>query len=289
MPARQAEQGQRGAPALLLLPMRLVTLADGRAARLEGDHYLPLPGRVVDHLLRPPASPSGRAVPIQNTPLLAPIPRPGKVVCVGLNYRDHAAETGATLPERPMLFSKAATCVVGPGRQIEMPWTDPNDDGAPDIQLDFEAELAVIIGAVGRNLTEAQAPSVIGGYACFNDVSERVAQKGDGQFFRGKSFDTFGPLGPFLTTPDEIDDPQRLPIRCLVNDEVRQDSNTSEMIFGVHHVVAFCSQAFTLEPGDVIATGTPSGVGAGDGHFLKRGDIVTVTVEGLGSLTNHVV
>jgi len=261
--------------------MRLVTLADGRAARIEDDHYLPLPGRVVDHLCRPPAASSGRPLPIEDIPLLAPIPRPGKVVCVGLNYKDHAAETGATPPERPMLFGKAATCVVGPGRDIEMP--------AGDVKLDYEAELAVVIGALGRHLTKEQAPSVIGGYACFNDVSERIAQKTDGQFFRGKSFDTFGPFGPLIATPDEIDDPQHLTIRCLVNDEVRQDSSTSAMIFSINHIVAYCSRAFTLEPGDVIATGTPSGVGAGSGRFLQRSDTVSVEVEGLGTLTNQVV
>jgi len=173
--------------------MRLVTLADGRAARIEGDHYEPLPGRVVDHLCRPPAAPSGRPLPIEDAPLLAPIPRPGKVICVGLNYKDHAAETGATPPARPMLFGKAATCVVGPGRDIEMP--------ADDVKLDYEAELAVVIGALGRHLTEEQAPSVIGGYACFNDVSERIAQKTDGQFFRARASTPSGRSAPSLQPP----------------------------------------------------------------------------------------
>lgn len=261
--------------------MRLATLMDGRAVRVEGDLVAPLPGRLVDHLCRAPAGVAGEARPLSSVQLAAPVPRPGKVVCLGLNYADHAEESGQPLPERPLLFAKASTCVIGPGLPIEMP--------PGEVRLDHEAELAVVIGRPARRLAPEEAGGVIGGYACFNDVSERSAQLTDGQWFRAKSYDTFGPLGPWLVTPDEVGDASGLAIRCLVNDEVRQDSNTSRMAFSVPEIVAYCSHAFTLEPGDVIATGTPSGVGLGTGRWLSPGDRVTVEIEMVGSITNQVV
>jgi 2-keto-4-pentenoate hydratase/2-oxohepta-3-ene-1,7-dioic acid hydratase in catechol pathway len=158
-----------------------------------------------------------------------------------------------------------------------------------DVALDYEAELLIVIGRAGRRLSEQDAVTIIGGYACFNDVSERKAQRGDGQWFRGKSHDTFGPFGPWVVTPDEVGDPNALYIRSTVNGEVRQDSNTADMIFKVPEIVSYCSHAFSLEPGDVIATGTPEGVGARDGRYLSVGDTVTVEVEKLGALTNRII
>ncbi|MDQ3643028.1 MAG: fumarylacetoacetate hydrolase family protein [Actinomycetota bacterium] len=206
--------------------------------------------------------------------------RPGKIICIGLNYRDHARETNAQPPEKPLLFSKPSSCVIGPGDAIEMP------NG--EVKLDYEAELAVVIGAPARAVSAEQAGAAIGGYACFNDVSERAAQLSDGQWFRGKSFDTFAPFGPWLVTPDDIPDPHDLGIRSLVNEEIRQDSSTSQLIFKVPELVSYCSHTFSLEPGDVIATGTPGGVALGTGAYLKPGDVVTVEIDGLGSLSNRV-
>jgi 2-keto-4-pentenoate hydratase/2-oxohepta-3-ene-1,7-dioic acid hydratase in catechol pathway len=261
--------------------MRLATLADGRAARLEGDGYVPLPGRLVDHLCREPSGPAGDPVPVDDVALQPPIARPGKVVCLGQNYAAHAAESGRDVPRAPRLFAKASSCIVGPEAPVQMP------EG--DVALDYEAELLIVIGRAGRRLSEQDAVTIIGGYACFNDVSERKAQRGDGQWFRGKSHDTFGPFGPWVVTPDEVGDPNALYIRSTVNSEVRQDSNTADMIFKVPEIVSYCSHAFSLEPGDVIATGTPEGVGARDGRYLSVGDTVTVEVEKLGTLTNRII
>jgi 2-keto-4-pentenoate hydratase/2-oxohepta-3-ene-1,7-dioic acid hydratase in catechol pathway len=260
--------------------VRLATLTDGRTARVVDDGLIPLPGRLVDHLCRAPTSPPSELLP-PASPLAAPIARPGKLVCLGLNYADHAAESGQPVPEQPMLFSKASSCVIGPGADVQMP--------SGDVQLDYEAELAIVIGRPARNVAAESALEFVGGYACFNDVSERIAQMGDGQWFRGKSADTFAPFGPWVVTPDEVPDPHSLSIRCTVNDEVRQDSNTSQMVFKVDEIVAYCSRAFTLEPGDLIATGTPPGVALGSGKWLRPGDTMTVEIEGLGALTNTVV
>jgi 2-keto-4-pentenoate hydratase/2-oxohepta-3-ene-1,7-dioic acid hydratase in catechol pathway len=261
--------------------MKLATLADGRAVRLEGDRYVVLPGRLIDHLCREPASATGELVAAGDAALGPPIARPDKLICIGLNYRDHAEETNASLPEAPLLFSKPSSCVIGPESGIEKP--------PGEVKLDYEAELAVVIGRPARRLSAKDAPKAIGGYACFNDVSERVAQLSDGQWFRGKSFDTFGPFGPWVVSPDEIENPHSLGVRCLVNGEARQDSSTSELIFKIPEIVSYCSHAMSLEPGDVIATGTPAGVALGTGNYLEEGDIVTVEIDGLGSLTNRVV
>jgi 2-keto-4-pentenoate hydratase/2-oxohepta-3-ene-1,7-dioic acid hydratase in catechol pathway len=259
--------------------MRLATLADGRTARATDDGYRALPGSLVEHLCRAPVEPVGDVV--DGASPAAPIARPGKIVCIGLNYRDHAAESGLELPERPLLFSKPSSCVIGPGADIVMP--------PGDVRLDYEAELAVVIGRPAKDVDAGEALDFVGGYACFNDVSERVAQKADGQWFRAKGHDTFAPFGPWVVTPDEIADPHSLAIRCLVNDEVRQDSNTAEMVFKVPELVAYCSAAMSLEPGDVIATGTPAGVALASGRWLERGDVVTIEIEGLGRLVNRVL
>lgn len=213
--------------------------------------------------------------------LLAPLPRPGKIVAIGRNYREHAAEEGVEPPAAPLVFAKWPSAVIGPGADIR--W-DPTLTG----QVDYEAELAVVIGRPARRVSTADALGHVLGYTCLNDVSARDLQFGDGQWVRGKSLDSFCPMGPAIVTADEIADPQNLAIRCLVNDEVLQEANTSEMYFTVAEIVSHCSQAFTLEPGDVIATGTPSGVGAfrSPPRFLADGDRVVVEIDGIGRLEN---
>ncbi len=213
--------------------------------------------------------------------ILAPLTRPGKLVAVGLNYFDHAQEGGVEPPVEPMLFTKFTTSIVGPGATIE--W-DPELTRS----VDLEAELGVVIGRTARRVSEAEALSYVFGYTCVNDVSARDLQRADKQFVRAKSLDTFGPMGPVITTADEIPDPQRLAIKGILNGIAVQDSNTSQMIFSVARIVAFCSRAFTLEPADVIATGTPSGVLVYQQppNRLRDGDVVTIDIEGIGALTN---
>ena len=222
---------------------------------------------------------SGR--PVADVELLAPVPRPGKVVAIGRNYRDHVGEEGADAPPAPLVFSKWPSSVIGHGAEIR--W-----DPALTAQVDYEAELAVIIGRRARHVPIAEALGAVLGYTCLNDVSARDLQFGDGQWVRGKSLDTFCPMGPVLVTPDEIADPQDLDIVCRVGDEVRQRANTRQMYFGVAEIISYCSQAFSLEPGDVIATGTPGGVGIfrDPPTLLDDGDTVTVEIEGIGRLVN---
>jgi 2-keto-4-pentenoate hydratase/2-oxohepta-3-ene-1,7-dioic acid hydratase in catechol pathway len=210
------------------------------------------------------------------------VPRPGKVICVGLNYADHARETGQAVPKSPILFSKFATSVVGPDDDVVRPL------GCTD--LDYEAELGVVIGAVARHVPVDAALGVVAGYCCANDVSARGAQLGDGQWVRGKSYDTFCPLGAMVSA-DEVADPQALAIGCRIDGEVRQDSSTSQMVFGVAELIAFCSRAFTLEPGDVILTGTPPGVALGKdpAPWLVPGQLCEVWIEGLEAIANRIV
>jgi len=217
-----------------------------------------------------------------NHPDGLPIGRPGKIVCVGMNYRDHAEEAGMDVPERPILFAKWSNSLIGPGQTIALP--------AQSRQIDYEAELGVVIGKQARNIPAAQALEVVAGYVCVNDVSARDLQFEDGQWSRSKSFDTFCPIGPRLAPASEIPDPQRLAIRCFVNGELLQDSSTEHMVFGVAELIAYISETMTLEPGDLIATGTPAGVGftREPPIFLQSGDEVTVEIEGIGSLTNPV-
>jgi 2-keto-4-pentenoate hydratase/2-oxohepta-3-ene-1,7-dioic acid hydratase in catechol pathway len=213
--------------------------------------------------------------------LLAPVPRPGKIVAVGINYRDHATEGGREAPESPVIFAKFTSSVVGSGATVE--W-DPRLTQA----VDAEAELGVVIGRTCRRVTREAALDHVLGYTCVNDVSARDLQFSDRQFTRAKSLDTFSPMGPALVTADEITDPQALRLRGLVNGEVRQDASTAEMVFGVAELIEFCSRAFTLEPGDVIATGTPAGVGwyRDPKVMLADGDEMVVDIEGIGRLVN---
>jgi 2,4-didehydro-3-deoxy-L-rhamnonate hydrolase len=211
-----------------------------------------------------------------------PIELPGKIVCVGLNYRDHAEEQGAELPTAPLLFAKWTTSLIGPGEPIVIP---------PLVtKADYEAELGVVIGERVRGVSKENAFEAVRGYLCANDVSARDLQFGDGQWTRGKSPDTFCPVGP-MTPRDEVSDPHALGIRAIVSGEVLQDSTTANLIFGVDDVIAYASQTTTLEPGDLILTGTPAGVGVfrDPQRLLQPGDEVTIEIDGLASLTNPVV
>ena len=210
-----------------------------------------------------------------------PIARPSKIVCVGLNYRDHAEESGMELPERPLLFAKWPSSLIGPGQPILIPEQAK--------QVDYEAELGVVIGTRARRVSVENALDHVAGYLCANEVSARDVQFADGQWTRGKSFDTFGPIGP-LVPASEVPDPQALRIRCVLNGEVVQDSSTAQMVFTVAEVIAFVSDGITLEPGDLILTGTPPGVGLGRTPplYLADGDEVRVEIDGVGSLTNPV-
>lgn len=213
---------------------------------------------------------------------LPAILNPGKIVCVGLNYRDHAAEAGLDVPTQPLIFMKYPSALVGSGAPIVVP--------AFVEKPDWEAELAVVIGAECTSVSAATALSYVAGYACINDVSARDIQSGESQWVRAKSFDTFAPLGPWMVTADEIPDPQKLRIRCSVSGDTVQDSNTEQMVFSVAEIIEFVSRNVTLQPGDVIATGTPPGVGVGMNppRFLQDGDEVAVEIESIGRLVNPV-
>jgi 2-keto-4-pentenoate hydratase/2-oxohepta-3-ene-1,7-dioic acid hydratase in catechol pathway len=219
---------------------------------------------------------------VEEVTLEAPVPRPGKIICIGLNYLDHVIESGAEKPKTPLLFSKVVTCVAAPFAEIVLP-PDSNE-------VDYEAELAVVIGRGGKNISAAEAMEFVFGYTNFNDVSARDMQFADGQWQRGKSCDTFAPFGPFVATRDEIADPHGLRISFRLNGETLQDSNTDQLIFRVPELIEFISRSITLEPGDIIATGTPPGVGFARKPpiFLKDGDVCEVEVEGLGVLSNRV-
>lgn len=216
--------------------------------------------------------------------LLAPIPRPGKVLCLGMNYRDHAIETGKDIPTEPVVFCKAPTSVIPAGAPIRIPLVTS--------EVDYEVELGVVIGRAGKNIPAGAAMGHVFGYTVVNDVSGREYQnrKPGGQWFLGKSFDTFCPMGPWIVTADEIGDPHALPIRCTLNGERVQESNTRHLIFTIPAIIEYVSKVMTLEPGDVIATGTPHGVGMARKPplWLKAGDTVVCEVEGIGSLTNPV-
>ncbi|HET7343325.1 MAG TPA: fumarylacetoacetate hydrolase family protein [Methylomirabilota bacterium] len=221
-------------------------------------------------------------VPAAKARLEAPIPRPSRnVFCLGRNYKEHAAERGAAAPEHPVYFTKAPETVVGPGAKVI--------HHAATKELDYEVELAVVIGAAGRDIPREQALAHVFGYTVINDVTARDVQKRHQQWFHGKSMDTFCPMGPVLVTADEIPDPQQLGIAMRINGETRQSSHTSKMIFPVDECLAVLSQGFTLLPGDVIATGTPEGVGAALGTFLKAGDRMEAEVEKIGVLSNKIV
>jgi len=225
----------------------------------------------------------GEVVALEEARIHAPIARPSKIIAIGLNYEDHAAETGGEIPEKPIVFAKYPNTVVGPGEAIKIPHITQ--------QADYEAELAVVVGHPARNVSASEALEYVFGYTNCNDVSSRDLQFSEGgQWTRSKSLDTFCPLGPYIVTREEVPDPQSLSIRCVLNGEVMQDSNTSKMAFSVAELVTFLSSGMTLMPGDIIATGTPAGVGfvRDPKVFLKAGDEVTIEIEGLGSLTNPV-
>jgi 2-keto-4-pentenoate hydratase/2-oxohepta-3-ene-1,7-dioic acid hydratase in catechol pathway len=223
------------------------------------------------------------ALPVE-PPVDLPIARPSKIIAVGLNYRDHAAESKMDLPDRPLLFAKWPNSLIGDGDAIRIP--------PESAQVDFEAELGVVIGQASRRpVPVSRALDLVAGYICLNDVSARDVQFADGQWTRGKSFDTFCPVGPTLVPASSVPDPQSLRIRCFLNGKTMQDATTADMIFSVAEVIAFISSSIALEPGDVIASGTPPGVGFARTPpvYLAPGDVVTVEIESIGTLTNPVV
>jgi 2-keto-4-pentenoate hydratase/2-oxohepta-3-ene-1,7-dioic acid hydratase in catechol pathway len=236
--------------------------------------------RVTRCLDRPPASERQALATVK---LLAPIQRPPKIICIGLNYRDHAAESNMALPETPTVFAKFATSVIGPGAPIVLPKSSTKPD--------YEAEFAVVIGKGGRHIPEDKWKEHVFGYTIINDVSARDYQMATSQWMIGKTFDTFCPMGPAIVTADEIDDPHALAISLSIGGETLQSSNTSNLIFGIPKLIAYLSSVFTLEPGDIISTGTPAGVGLArtPPRWLKAGDEVRVQVEGIGELVNPVV
>ncbi len=230
-------------------------------------------------------SPKAVSVPAGQAKLLPPIPDPPKIVCIGLNYRDHAAEGGAPIPKEPVLFSKYATALIGPEQPIVLP--------SVSNEVDYEAELVIVVGKGGRHLKADSAVGHVAGYMVGHDVSARDWQlkKDQKQWMVGKTFDTFAPTGPCLVTADEIPDPHSLGIRLRLNGQTMQDSNTKQMIFPVGEILAYLSKVFTLQTGDLIFTGTPPGVGMARKPpvFLKAGDVVEVEIDKLGLLRNPVV
>lgn len=216
--------------------------------------------------------------------LLAPVPNPSKIIAIGLNYMDHCREQGHPVPEMPVIFAKFPSAVIGPGEAIR--W-----DPTLTQQVDYEIELAVVIGKTARRVPAERAFEYVAGYTICNDVSARDLQFGDKQWVRGKSLDTFCPLGPWLVTRDAIPDPHQLRMRTVLNGRVMQDSTTAEMIFRIPELIEFASRAFTLLPGDIIATGTPHGVGVfrNPPVFLKDGDVITLKIERIGVLSNPCV
>ena len=285
--------------------MRLATIQtpDGpRAVVFQGDGYIDLhaadpalPTGVRQLLeggaamLQAAKAAAGRAdavrIPAAGVKLLPPIPDPPKIICMGLNYRDHAAETGAKIPSEPVLFSKFSTALIGPEEAIVLPPVSQ--------KVDYEAELVLVIGKKGRHLTAASALEHLAGYTIGHDVSARDWQleKDGRQWLAGKTFDTFAPLGPWLVTPDELADPHNLAVRLRLNGQTMQDGNTRHMIFTAGVALAYISQVVTLLPGDLVFTGTPPGVGMARKPpvWLKAGDVVEVEIEGLGVLRNPVV
>jgi len=225
----------------------------------------------------------GPRLPLSALRLEAPIARPPKFLAVGLNYADHVAEAGLDTPAHPTIFNKQSTCVTGPGGGVELPRASH--------VLDYEGELGFVIGRRCRHVSRDDAADVIAGYTIVNDVSVRDWQLRVPTWTMGKSFDTHGPIGPWIVTPEELPEPHRLRLRTWVNGELRQDSNTKELIFDCFQLVEHLSTAFTLEPGDVIATGTPSGVGIAmkPPRLLQVGDQMRIEIEGIGTLENPVV
>jgi 2-keto-4-pentenoate hydratase/2-oxohepta-3-ene-1,7-dioic acid hydratase in catechol pathway len=229
------------------------------------------------------ASTPDTAYSIGTVKLLAPIPKPRKLICVGLNYRDHALETGSEIPSVPTIFNKFATAVIGPGDQIVLPKVSKKPD--------YEAEFAFVIGKGGRHIKAEDWKNHVFGYTIVNDVTGRDYQRATTQWLMGKTFDTFAPMGPWIVTADSIEDPHNLDISLDINGETLQNSNTRELIFKIPDLLVFLSSVFTLEPGDIVSTGTPSGVGVARNppRFLQPGDDVVVKIPAIGELRNPVV
>jgi acylpyruvate hydrolase len=270
--------------------LRETDVVDLRSAWGKGD---PAPPSLVSLLQGGPAAiararaaaeaaPAAARRPLASVRLLSPLPRPSKVLCVGLNYRDHAEETGQPIPKVPIFFTKAVTAVIGPDAPIVLPLDSE--------QVDYEAELAVVIGARCRRVSRDAARDAIAGYTIMNDVSARDWQFRTSQWFIGKTFDTFAPMGPAIVTGDEVGDPHVLDVSLRLNGTEMQRSNTRHLIFGVPDLIAELSRVMTLEPGDVIATGTPGGVGftRKPPVFLRPGDRVEISIARIGTLTNAV-
>ncbi len=276
-----------GRPRLGVVAGRDVLLLDAGRSGAAGDDVAGLAGRpdVSDALARIARgdAPPDQRIPLEAAQILAPVARPGKVVAIGLNYVDHAREAEQAPPSSPLVFAKFPSAIIGPDEPIRF---DRGVTGA----VDFEAELAVVIGRRARGVDAATALDYVLGYTCCNDVSARDLQFSDGQWVRAKSLDTFCPLGPWVVTPDEISDVQALGIRCTVSGEVMQNASTADMFFGVAELIARLSQSFTLGPGDVIATGTPPGVGyfRDPPRLLHDGDEVIVEIDRIGRLRNTV-
>ena len=262
--------------------MRLVSYPGG-FGRVEDDQVVPMGTDVMAWLERGAAE-DGNPVPLESLELLAPVPRPRTIVCVGRNYVAHAHERGFDPPPEPILFPKFVSSVSAPGASVEVP---PQTE-----RVDWEAELGVVIGRRASRVRREDALDYVAGYTCMNDLSARDLQNrpGVGQWTRGKAIDGFLPMGPWLVTADEIDDPQHLHIACRVNGETMQDADTSLMIFPVDELISFISTTITLEPGDCIATGTPAGVGVARTPpvFLRDGDLVEVEIERIGTLATRI-
>jgi 2-keto-4-pentenoate hydratase/2-oxohepta-3-ene-1,7-dioic acid hydratase in catechol pathway len=253
-----------------------------------GDDLLHVVNEAVEFAEAAPHHESGGhsiRLPLESAHLLAPVADPQKVICIGQNYKDHCEEQNQPIPPRAIIFAKFPTSITGPLSPIVLTRISS--------QVDYEAELAFVVGKPAKNVPEERAKEYIAGYMCLHDVSARDVQlhPDERQWIRGKSPDTFAPIGPYLVTADEITDPHALDIELTLNGEVRQKSNTSNLIFNCYHLLSYISQSITLLPGDVVATGTPGGVGmySDPQVFLKPGDEVSVTIEGLGTLTNPVV
>ncbi len=279
--------GGSGGPAVPIERMRM------RIARYEhegqeavgavvGDEVVPLAG-ATSVLDAPPDLPTGSRLDLRDVRLLAPVARPPKFLAAGLNFVDHLEETGLPRPATPVFFNKQTTCIVGPGDGVHRPRASE--------MLDFEGELGVVIGRRCRHVPAAAATDVIAGYVVVNDVTVRDWQLASPTMTLGKSFDTHGPIGPWLTTTDEVPDPHDLRIRTWLNDELVQDGTTASMIFDIPTQIEHLSTAFTLEPGDIVATGTPAGVGVvrQPPLWMRPGDVVRVEIDGLGSLENPIV
>ena len=273
--------------------MKLVSFTDGenrRLGRVEDGQVIPFDfdGSMLGLIqagergLELARSATDEGLPLESVTLTAPLDNPSKIIAIGLNYLDHAEEGKADVPANPICFCKFPTSLIGPGAEVK--WS-------PDVsaKVDYEAELVVVVGKRARRVSEAEALDYVFGYTCGNDVSARDLQFWDGQWVRGKSLDTFAPIGPWIVTADEIPNPQTLDIRCLVNGQTMQESNTGHMIFSVAYLIHFLSQAFTLLPGDLIFSGTPSGVGVfrNPPVLMGDGDEMVIEIDGIGRLVNR--